>query len=69
MEIFLFGNMEIKVLELGVKEISKVVKILGVYFIYNLFLFYKMNFEIIEKFLREFVKGWSWRGFILLGRI
>ena len=32
-------------------------------------LFYKMNFETIEKSLRESVKGWSWRGLTLLGRI
>ena len=68
-EILLLGNMEIKASELGVKEISKVVKILGVHFTHNPSLFYKMNFETIEKSLRESVKGWSWRGLTLLGRI
>ena len=34
-EILLIGNMEIKSSELGVKEISKVVKILGVHFTNN----------------------------------
>lgn len=69
MEIFLLGNMEVNSLELGVNEISKVVKILGVYFIFNYLLFYKFNFEFIEKFLRCLLKGWSWRGFILFGKI
>ena len=68
-EILLLGNMEIKATELGVKEIRKVVKILGVRFTYNQNLFYKMNFETIEKSLRESLKGWSWRGLTLLGRI
>ena len=65
-EILLLGNMEIKASELGVKEIRKVVKI---HFTHNQNLFYKMNFETIEKSLRESLKGWSWRGLTLLGRI
>ena len=68
-EILLLGNMEIKASELGVKEIRKVVKILGVHFTYDHYLFYKMNFQTIEKSLRESLKGWSWRGLTLLGRI
>ena len=40
-EILLLGNMEIKCSELGVKEISKVVKILGVHFTNNHSLFHK----------------------------
>ena len=50
-EILLLGNMEIKSSELGVKEISEVVNILGVHFTNNHFLFHKMNFETIEKSL------------------
>ena len=69
MEILLLGNMEIKASELGVKEIRKVVKILGVHLTHNQNLFYKMNLETIEKSLRESLKGWSWRGLTLLGRI
>ena len=68
-EILLLGNMEIKASELGVKEIRKVVKILGVHFTHDHYLFYKMNFQTIEKSLRESLKGWSWRGLTLLGRI
>ena len=45
------------------------VKILGVHFTYNHSLFQKMNFETIEKSLRDSLKGWSWRGLTLLGRI
>ena len=52
-EILLLGNMEIKSSELGAKEISKVVKILGVHFTNNHSLFHKMNFETVEKSLRE----------------
>ena len=38
-------------------------------FTYNHSLFHKMNFETIEKSLRESLKDWSWRGLTLLGRI
>ena len=65
-EILLPGNMEIKSSELGVKEISEVVKILSVHFTNNHSLFYKMNFETIEKSSRESLKGWNWRGLTLL---
>ena len=59
--------METKSSELGVTEkISKVVKILGVNFTNNHSLFYKMNVETIEKSLREYLKGWNWRGLTLL---
>ena len=62
-----YGN---KSSELGVKEImSKVVKILGVHFTNNHSLFHKMNFETIEKSLTESLKGWGWRGLMLLGKI
>ena len=68
-EILLLGNLEIKSSELGVKEISKVVKILGVHFTNNHSLFQKTNFETIEKSLRESLKSWNWRGLTLLGKI
>ena len=68
-EILLLGNMEVSSSELGVDEISKVIKILGVYFTFNHSLFYKLNFESIEKSLRGLLKGWSWRGLTLLGKI
>ena len=54
---------------MGVNEISKVIKILGVNFTFNHSLFYKLNFESIKKSLRELLKGWSWRGLTLLGKI
>ena len=68
-EILLLGNMEVNSSELGVNEISKVVKILGVHFTFNHPLFCKLNFESIEKSLRGLLKGWSWRGLTLLGKI
>ena len=68
-EILLLGNMEINSSQLGVNEISKVRKILGVNFTFNHSLFYKLNFESIEKSLRGLLKGWGWRGLTLLGKI
>ena len=61
--------MEVNSSELGVNEISKAIKILGVHFTFNHALFYKLNFESIEKSLRGLLKGWSWRGLTLLGKI
>ena len=57
-EIVLLGNMEVSSSDLGVNEISKVIKILGVNFTFNRSLFYKLNFESIEKSLR----GLLWAG-------
>ena len=68
-EILLLGDMEASCSELGVKEISKAIRILGVNFTYNYSLFYKLNFESIEKSLRSLLKGWGWRGLTLLGKI
>ena len=68
-EILLLGNMEVNSSELGVNEIGKAIKILGVHFTFNHALFYKLNFESIEKSLRGLLKGWSWRGLTLLGKI
>ena len=68
-EIRLLGNMEVSSSELSVNEISKVIKILEVNFTFNHSLFYKLNFESIEKSLRGLLKGWSWRGLTLLGKI
>ena len=68
-EILLLGNMEINSSEQGVNEISKVIKILGVNFTFNHSLFYKLNFELIEKSLIGSLKSWGWRGLTLLGKI
>ena len=67
-EILLLGNMEVNSSELGVNEISKVIKILGVHFTFNHALFYKLNFESMETSLRGLLKGRSWRGLTLLGK-
>ena len=45
-EILLVGNMEVNSSELGVNEVSKVAKILGVHFTFNQPLFYKLNFNL-----------------------
>ena len=68
-EVLLLGNMEMKCSDLGVKEMSKVIKILSVHFTHNYSLFWKMNFETIEKSLKESLKGWNWRGLTLFGKI
>ena len=68
-ETLLIGNMDISRLELGVNEISKIIKILGIPLTKNYSLFYKLNFESIEKSLTGLLKCWDWRGLTLLGEI
>ena len=68
-ETLLLGNMDASSSELGVNEISKVINILAVNFTFSHSLFYKLNFESIVKSLRGLLKGWSWRGLTLLGKI
>ena len=48
---------------------SKVIKILGITFTKNYSLFYKLNFESIEKSLIGLLKCWDWGGLTLLGKI
>ena len=50
--------------EVGVNEISSIVKILGVYVPYNHQHFCEKIFESIE-----LLQNWSWRGLTLIGRI
>ena len=60
-EVLLLGNKEVAVrnFELEGTEFKKSIKILGVHFTaYNSSLFYKLNFESIEKSLRNLLKGW-----------
>ena len=46
------GNMTLEPTEVGVNEISSIVKILGVHFTYNHQRFCEKNFESIEKSLK-----------------
>ena len=71
-ESLLLGNLKetASSLELvDICEFKRYVKILGVYFTYNTSMFYKLNFESIEKSLKQLVKGWSWRGLTLIGKV
>ena len=68
-EILPLGSKMLHPQEFGVEEIKNVVKILGVYFTNDHALFAKRNFESIEKSVKEYLQGWSWRGLTLIGRI
>ena len=68
-EVMPLGNMTLEPTDVGVNEISSIVKILGVYITYNHKRFYEKNFESIEKSLKELLQSWSWRGLTLIGRI
>ena len=49
--------------------IKKAVKILGVYFTYNQFLWKNLNFEETFKSISEKLRFWNWRNLTILGRI
>ena len=61
-EVVSLGDMKLNPRQLGVEAISSIVKILGVHFTYDFQQFYQKNFESIEKTLKEYLKGWAWRG-------
>ena len=56
-ESLLLGNLKESAssLELDVCDFKRYVKILGVYFTYNTSLFHKLNFESVEKSLKELI--------------
>ena len=70
-EVLLLGNKEVAVrnFELEGTKFKKTIKILGVHFTYNNSLFCKLNFESIEKLLRNLQKGWGWRGLTLIAKV
>ena len=61
-EVVSLSDMKLNPRQLGVEAISSIVKILGVHFTYDFQQFYQKNFESIEKALKEYLKGWAWRG-------
>ena len=73
-EVMLLGNQKLNPVTLATysgKEITikKAVKILGVYFTYNQFLWKKLNFEETLKSISEKLQFWSWRNLTILGQI
>ncbi len=73
-EVMLLGNQKLNPATLAIcsgKDITikKAVKILGVYFTYNQFLWKKLNFEETLKFISEKLRFWNWRNLTILGRI
>ena len=70
-EVLPLGNKEVAVrnFELEGTKFKKTIKILGVLFTYNTSLFRKLNFESIEKSLRNLQKGWGWRGLTFIGKV
>ena len=61
-EVVSLSDMKLNPRQLVVEAISSIVKILGVHFTYDFQQFYQKNFESIEKTLKEYLKGWTWRG-------
>ena len=51
------------------QKIQTSIKILGIYFDYNICSRRKTNFEPILKSIRDILNTWRWRGLTLLGRI
>ena len=68
-ECLLLRNLKETASSIELDICKRYVKILGVYFIYNASMFYKLDFESIEKSLKQLIKGWSWRGLSLIGKV
>ena len=73
-EVMLLGNQKLNPATLATcshKDITikKAIKILGVYFTYNQFLWKKLNFEETLKSISEKLRFWNWRNLTILGRI
>ena len=73
-EVMLLGNQKLNPVTLATYSgkditIKKAVKILGVYFTYNQFLWKKLNFEETLKSISEKLQFWNWRNLTILGRI
>ena len=73
-EVMLLGNQKLNPAMLAIRSgkditIKTAVKILGVYFTYNQFLWKKLNFEETLKSISEKLRFWNWRNLTILGRI
>ena len=73
-EVMLLGNQKLNPATLATcsgKDITikKAVKILGVYFTYNQFLWKRLNFEETLKSISGKLRFWNWRNLTILGRI
>ena len=71
-EVMLLGNQKLNPATLATCSgkdvtIKKAVKILGVYFTYNQFLWKKLNFEETLKSISEKLRFWNWRNLTILG--
>ena len=54
---------------LDIEMVSKPMKILGIYFTYNLRLKNELNFDVTLKSLKKALKNWQWRNFTDPGKI
>ena len=68
-EVLNLGPSNITSEELGVEQVTKAVKILGIHFTYDRVLSFKLNLETITKSIKKTLHCWSWRGLTLIGRI
>ena len=68
-EVLNLGPSNIPAEALGVKQVSKAVKILGIHFTYDRVLLFKLNLETITKSLKKTLHSWNWGGLKLIGRI
>ena len=68
-EVLNLGPSSITAEPLGVEQVTKAVKIVGIYFTYDRVLSFKLNFETITKSLKKMLHRWNWRSLSLIGKI
>jgi len=68
-EILALGNNFLQESDFPKQNYYKVIKILGIYFGYDVRQKYNLNFRETLKSIKKSMSLWKWRGFSLLGRI
>ena len=69
MEAYWLGSSHNCYESLDIETVSKPMKILGIYFTYNLRLKNELNFDVTLKSLKKALNNWQWRNFTVAGKI
>ena len=68
-EVYWLGSLHNSPEDLGIDNVNKPMKILGIFFTYDWQKFQELNFEKIITSIKKSLNIWQWRNLTLLGRI
>ena len=68
-EVYWLGSLHNSPEDLGIDNVNKPMKILGIFFTYDWQKFQELNFEKIITSIKKSLNVWQWRNLTLLGRI